>query len=81
MDKKLSISMIRSSEKESKLMLNNLWEQIEELEKQNHNLAVQLLGIETEKQNLLDNQREQISHHISEFNIFRKELDQVIMIY
>uniref|UniRef100_A0A0R3RZN5 Zf-C3H1 domain-containing protein n=1 Tax=Elaeophora elaphi TaxID=1147741 RepID=A0A0R3RZN5_9BILA len=74
-EKKLSTSMIEEGEKESKFMLNNLREQIEELEKRNHNLAVQLYGIETEKQNVLDNQRQQISHYISEFNIFCKELD------
>ncbi|CAG9531876.1 unnamed protein product [Cercopithifilaria johnstoni] len=76
-DKKLSTSMIVNDEKESKLMLNdNSREQIEELEKQNHDLAVQLHEIKTENQNILDDQRQQILHHISEFNNFRKELNQ-----
>ncbi|EFO18940.1 hypothetical protein LOAG_09555 [Loa loa] len=75
-DKRLCTSMITNGEEEDKFMLNNLRDQVQELEKRNHDLAVQLLAIETEKENLLDNQRQQISHHISEFNIFRKELDQ-----
>ncbi|VDO54407.1 unnamed protein product [Onchocerca flexuosa] len=65
---------------ESKLTISNLSEHIEELKKQNHKLTMELLGFEIEKQNLLDNQREQASHHISEFNIFRNELNQVICI-
>ncbi|VDK87543.1 unnamed protein product [Onchocerca ochengi] len=76
MNKELRSSVITNSEAESKLTIDNLLEQIEELEKQNHNLTVRLLGFETEKQNLLDNQREQVSHNILEFDIFRKELNQ-----
>lgn len=78
-DRKLNTSMIVNGEKERKFIFtNNLRERIEELERQNYDLAVQLHGIKTEKQNVLDDQREKISHYISEFNIFRKELDQVI---
>uniref|UniRef100_A0A8R1XVH1 Uncharacterized protein n=1 Tax=Onchocerca volvulus TaxID=6282 RepID=A0A8R1XVH1_ONCVO len=76
MNKELRSSMITNSDTESKLKIDDLLEQIEELEKQNHNLTVRLLGFETEKQNLLDNQREQVSHNILEFDIFRKELNQ-----
>uniref|UniRef100_A0A915PI13 Uncharacterized protein n=1 Tax=Setaria digitata TaxID=48799 RepID=A0A915PI13_9BILA len=71
-DKELNSSVIMNSE----TMLDSLREQVEELEKQNRDLGVQLLGAETEKQNLIDSQQQQISQHISEFNIFRKELDQ-----
>ncbi|VBB33710.1 unnamed protein product, partial [Acanthocheilonema viteae] len=81
-DKKLSTSMIVNGEKESQFMIcNNLREQIEELKKENDNLTVQLHEIKMEKGNILDNQQQQMSHRISEFNTFRKELNQELGCY
>ncbi|KAK6111931.1 hypothetical protein QQG55_45635 [Brugia pahangi] len=76
---KLCASMKTNGSEECNLMLKNLRGQIEEIKKQNYHLAMQLVGIETEKENLLDSQQQQkqhqqMSHHILE-NDIHNELD------
>ncbi|VDO15585.1 unnamed protein product [Brugia timori] len=76
---KLCASVKTNGSEECNLMLKNLRGQIEEIKKQNYHLAMQLVGIETEKENLLDSQQQQkqhqqMSHHILE-NDIHNELD------
>ncbi|MCP9257818.1 hypothetical protein DINM_001068 [Dirofilaria immitis] len=75
-NKELRSSVIIRDDKDSNFTTSSLRDQIEELEKQNHELTMQLLGYKTERQNLLDSQHEQLLHHTSEINNLHKELNQ-----
>ncbi|VDK61936.1 unnamed protein product [Gongylonema pulchrum] len=73
--KELSISTIGSDERDESLTAD-FKEQLEELKKQNEDLAARLQESEFGRQNLISSQQQQIAHLVSEFDVVRKELDQ-----
>lgn len=75
--KELSASTTTSEEKDSESATDSVREQVEELKKWNQGLAARVREAEAEKRSLISNQRQQISHLASEFEIVRKELGQV----
>lgn len=54
-----------------------LSEKIDELEKRNVDLAARMRECQEEKQNMIKMQRQQVAQLVAEFDIVRKELDQV----
>lgn len=54
-----------------------LCEKIDELEKRNVDLAARMRECQEEKQNMIKMQRQQVAQLVAEFDIVRKELDQV----